>query len=115
MPNEEEINEAKDLLTKMYLDLQSYQKENKQTEEKKEKEKESLKNLSLIDLINILSNYIISLLEIKHNEASEEEEEEIEGKPLYKQYEKLLIKAESDIRKHIKVSIHIFLLKKYFN
>ena len=114
MPNEEEINEAKDLLTKMYLDLQSYQKDNKQTEEKKEKEKQSLKNLSLIDLINILSNYIISILEMKNNESSEEEEE-IEGKPLYKQYEKLLIKAESDIRKHIKVSMHIILLKKYFN
>ncbi len=99
MPNEE-IDRAKDLLTKIYLDLQSYKKDNKQ-EPEDEKEKQSLKNLPLIELINLLSNYINLLLDIKNNESIEEDTEE---KPLYKQYEELLIKAESDIRKHIKVS-----------
>ncbi len=110
MPNEEEINSAKDLLTKLYFDLLSNQKGNKQeNDEKKELEKKSLKNLSIIELINFLSNYIISILEIKNNESYEEEENE--DKPLYKQYEQLLIKAESDIRKHIKVSKYMFLYK----
>jgi hypothetical protein len=36
-----------------------------------------------------------------NNELIKDENEE---KPLYKQYEELLIKAENDIRKHIKVS-----------
>ena len=99
MPNEE-IDRAKDLLTKIYLDLQSYKKDNKQ-EPEDENEKQSLKNLPLIELINLLSNYINLLLDIKNNESIEEDTEE---KPLYKQYEELLIKAESDIRKHIKVS-----------
>lgn len=103
MPNEE-IDRAKDLLAKIYLDLQSYKKDNKQEEEDKiEKEKQSLKNLPIIELINLLSNYINLLLDIKNNESIEEKENN-EEKPLYKQYEELLIKAESDIRKHIKVS-----------
>ena len=103
MPNEE-IDRAKDLLAKIYLDLQSYTKDNKQEEEDKiEKEKQSLKNLPIIELINLLSNYINLLLDIKNNESIEEKENN-EEKPLYKQYEELLIKAESDIRKHIKVS-----------
>ena len=103
MPNEE-IDRANDLLAKIYLDLQSYKKDNKQEEEDKiEKEKQSLKNLPIIELINLLSNYINLLLDIKNNESIEEKENN-EEKPLYKQYEELLIKAESDIRKHIKVS-----------
>ena len=36
--------------------------------------------------------------------------EEDDEKPLYKQYEELLIKAENDIRKHIKVNIYIFII-----
>jgi hypothetical protein len=106
MPNEE-IKEAKELLTKLYLDLLSYKKDNKQqNEDKKEKEKQSFKNFTIIELINFLSNYINSLLEIKNNESLDEESDE---KPLYKQYEELLIKAESDIRKHIKVSKYIYI------
>jgi hypothetical protein len=106
MPNEE-IKEAKELLTKLYLDLLSYKKDNKQqNEDKKEKNKQSFKNFTIIELINFLSNYINSLLEIKNNESLDEESDE---KPLYKQYEELLIKAESDIRKHIKVSKYIYI------
>jgi hypothetical protein len=106
MPNEE-IKEAKELLTKLYLDLLSYKKDNKQqNEDKKEKDKQSFKNFTIIELINFLSNYINSLLEIKNNESLDEESDE---KPLYKQYEELLIKAESDIRKHIKVSKYIYI------
>ncbi len=105
MPNDE-IAEAKDLLIKLYLDILSYKKNNKQqTEEKDEKYKQSLINFTIKELISFLSNYINSILEIKSNESSDEENDE---KPLYKQYEELLIKAESDIRKHIKVSIYIY-------
>ena len=105
MPNEE-IEEAKELLTKLYLDLLSYKKDNiQQKENKREKDKQTFKNFTIIELINFLSNYIKSLLEIKNNESMDEESDE---KPLSKQYEELLIKAESDIRKHIKVSIYIY-------
>ena len=106
MPDEE-IEEAKELLTKLYLDLLSYKKDNiQQKENKREKDKQTFKNFTIIELINFLSNYIKSLLEIKNNESMDEESDE---KPLYKQYEELLIKAESDIRKHIKVSIYIYI------
>ena len=109
MPNEE-LDLAKDLLSKIYLDLKLYKKEkNNITEEKIEIEKHFIKSITIIELINFISNYINALLyEIKNgnnqNNESLLEDIEEEEKPLYKQYEELLIKAENDIRKHIKVS-----------
>ena len=122
MPNEE-TDRAKNLLVKMYLELKMWKKEKIEdiTNAKIIEEKEQLKKLSLIDLINYISNNINILIEIKSNlkyeekirkEREEENENNDEGaKNLSKQYEELLIKAENDIRKHIKVRI-IFL--KYF-
>jgi DNA phosphorothioation-dependent restriction protein DptG len=100
----EEVERAKDLLIKLYINLKIQKNENiEKKEDKISQEKQQLKKLSLLDLIKFISNYINCLLEIKYmnNELIKDENEE---KPLYKQYEELLIKAENDIRKHIKVS-----------
>ena len=110
MPNQE-IERAKDLLSKIYIDLKINNKENKDyAPDKIEKEIQYLKNLSIIDLINVLSNYFNILLEIKNTNKDTIYIEEDDEKPLYKQYEELLIKAENDIRKHIKVNIYIFII-----
>ena len=100
----EEVERAKDLLIKLYINLKIQKNENiEKKEDKISQEKQQLKKLSLLDLIKFISNYINCLLEIKYmnNELIKDENED---KPLYKQYEELLIKAENDIRKHIKVS-----------
>lgn len=114
MPNDE-IDKAKNLLTQMYVDIRINKKEKEEYfEEKVEKEKQSLKNLTILELIKFISNYIKSLLILKDKNSElfdEEFEDRNEEKPLYKQYEELLIKAESDIRKHIKVSFYIFYFK----
>ena len=110
MPNQE-IERAKDLLSKIYIDLKLNNKDNKDyAPDKLEKEIQYLKNLSIIDLINVLSNYFNILLEIKNSNKDTIYIEEDDEKPLYKQYEELLIKAENDIRKHIKVNIYIFII-----
>ena len=110
MPNQE-IERAKDLLSKIYIDLKINNKDNKDyAPDKIEKEIQYLKNLSIIDLINVLSNYFNILLEIKNSNKDTIYIEEDDEKPLYKQYEELLIKAENDIRKHIKVNIYIFII-----
>ena len=110
MPNQE-IERAKDLLSKIYIDLKINNKDNKDyAPDKLEKEIQYLKNLSIIDLINVLSNYFNILLEIKNSNKDTIYIEEDDEKPLYKQYEELLIKAENDIRKHIKVNIYIFII-----
>ena len=99
----EEVERAKDLLIKLYINLIQKNENIEKKEDKISQEKQQLKKLSLLDLIKFISNYINCLLEIKNmnNELIKDENEE---KPLYKQYEELLIKAENDIRKHIKVS-----------
>ena len=100
----EEVEGAKDLLTKLYINLKFQKNDNVENkEDKKTEEMQHLKKLSLIDLIKFITNFIECLLEIKKmdNELLQDKNEE---KPLYKQYEELLIKAEDDIRKHIKVS-----------
>ena len=107
MPNEE-IERAKELLSKIYINLKHYKKENNElTEEKIEKERKYIENISIIDLINFISNYVNTLLEIKNENSESILEENKDEKPLYKQYEELLIKAENDIRKHIKVNKYI--------
>ena len=107
MPNEE-IERAKELLSKIYINLKHYKKENNElTEEKIEKERKYIENISIIDLINFISNYVNTLLEIKNENIESILEENKDEKPLYKQYEELLIKAENDIRKHIKVNKYI--------
>ena len=105
----EEIKQAKALLTNLYLELKIKKEYNQELiEDKIEQEKNSLKNLSIIDMINFISNYFNYLLNLQSIDKDFFELEQKETKPLYKQYEELLIKAENDIRKHIKVSIYNF-------
>ena len=106
MPNEE-MDRAKELLSQIYMDLKLYREEYKITEDRIIQEKEYIKDLSIVELINFISNYINLILEIKKENNESFLEENDQEKPLYKQYEELLIKAENDIRKHIKV-------RKYF-
>ena len=117
MPNDE-VERAKNLLIKMYLGLKIRKKE--EIEDLKERlleENNKLKKFSIIELINYISNNINIFIEIKLNEKNEEvvrkekedKNDNNEEKELSKQYEELLIKAENDIRKHIKVRIIIFL------
>ena len=124
MPNEE-TETAKNLLIKIYLELKLRKKEelDSLTNEKLKEEKQNLERFSLIELINYISSTINILIELQANTKYEEKknkEKEIEKeeekdensgkeekKSLAKQYEELLIKAESDIRKHIKVRKYI--------
>ena len=115
MPSDE-VDRAKDLLMKMYLELKVRKKEEIEelSKEKKIEDKQDLKKLSLIELINYISNHINILIVIKSNLKYEEkmkkakeaveDDDSSDKKTLAKQYEELLIKAENDIRKHIKVS-----------
>ena len=107
MPNEE-LDKAKHLLTKIYIKIKNSKKSSIQFDEDILEKEKSIKNLSIIEMIYFIENYINSLLNKKNkdNDSIEEEKEENDEKPLYKQYEELLIKAENDIRKHIKVSIY---------
>ena len=122
MPSDE-TDRAKNLLIKMYLELKVRKKE--EIEDLKEKileENNKLKTFSLIELINYISNNINIFIEIKLNEKYEEiirkekedKNDDYEEKELSKQYEELLIKAENDIRKHIKVRIIIILTYLFY-
>ena len=77
-----------------------------------------MRKLSITDIINYIYNSIEILIKIKVNEKYEEKLEEDERVEKYKNlndskdenglklYEGLLIKAEKDIREHIKVKIY---------
>lgn len=120
MPNEN-IEQAKDLLIKMYLELKLKGEEEilDLSNEKIKEEKNNFKTFTLVELINYISKTINILIEVNSNLKFEEkirkqkEVNEIEkqcifgdeNKSLAEQYEELLIKAENDIRKHIKVRI----------
>ena len=104
MPNQE-IEKAKDLLSKIYINLKQNDTKNiDNSKDNIEKEKQYLKQLPIIDLINVISNYFNILLGIKKAKNESNQIVQEEEKPLYMQYEDLLIKAENDIRKHIKVN-----------
>ena len=118
MPNES-IEQAKDLLIKMYLELKIKGEEEilELSNEKIKEEKNNFKSFTLVDLINYISKKINILIDVNSNlkfeekirnqkEKKEKEKQCIfgdENKSLAEQYEELLIKAENDIRKHIKV------------
>ena len=83
-----------------------------------EKEEEELYKLPILDIINYLSNSLEILTEMKAQEKYEEKLLEYEEKEKYINinnlendanglilYEGMLVKAESDIRNHIRVSI----------
>ena len=106
MPKEDDIL-IKEKLSKLYTILKTdYKKSFIQIEENYDSEEnieDSTQNLSIIYLIDCISAYVNNLLEKKGNNEDLNKEEENEEKPLYKQYEELLIKAEDDIRRHIRV------------
>ena len=118
MPNEN-IEQAKDLLIKMYLELKLKGEEEilELSKDKIKEEKNNFKSFTLVELINYISKTINILIDVNSNLKFEErirkqkEKKEIEkqcifrdeNKSLAEQYEELLIKAENDIRKHIKV------------
>ena len=108
MSKEENYSKIKNSLSKLYSSLKFSIKKSfiriEEHSESEENEENSGKNLSIKDLIKCISIYVNYLIE--KNEKKDENnflEEENEEKPLYKQYEELLIKAEDDIRRHIKV------------
>ena len=108
MTVEEDYDKIKDMLSKLYSNLKLNFKKTfiniEENEDSDENEENSIKNLSIIDLINCISAYVNNLLERNRpNNPDFYKEEDNEEKPLYKQYEELLIKAEDDIRRHIKV------------
>ena len=110
MPNQE-IEKAKDLLSKIYINLKQNDTKNiDNSKDNIEKEKQYLKQLPIIDLINVISNYFNILLGIKKAKNESNQIVQEEEKPLYMQYEDLLIKAENDIRKHIKVNKYNFII-----
>ena len=124
MPNEN-IEQAKDLLIKMYLELKLKGEEEilELSKDKIKEEKNNFKSFTLVELINYISKTINILIDVNSNLKFEErirkqkEQKEIEkqcifrdeNKSLAEQYEELLIKAENDIRKHIKVRNKIIL------
>ena len=90
-----------------------------------EKEEEALNKLPIYDIINYLSNSIEILTDIKAQDkyeakilADEEKEKYININNLENDanglilYEGMLIKAESDIRNHIRVSIKLIIINK---
>ena len=108
MKTEGDYNQIKTKLSKIYISLKNnINKGNINIEENpdsEENEENSDKNLSIMQLINCISIYTNYLIEIKNKNNEEiNKEEDNEEKPLYKQYEELLIKAEDDIRRHIRI------------
>jgi len=118
MPNEN-IEQAKDLLIKLYLELKLKGEEEilDLSNDKIMEEKNNFKSFTLVELINYISKTIDILIDVNSNLKFEEKirkqkEQNVfekqcifrdENKSLAEQYEELLIKAENDIRKHIKV------------
>ena len=111
------LDEIKNQLVKLYLFLKIRKSDEIEniTKEDIEKEKNDLIILSVNDIINYIKTSIEILIELKANEKYEEKILEDESKKFYKNtenkndenglilYEGMLIKAEKDIRKHIRV------------
>jgi hypothetical protein len=112
-------NEIKNKLIELYLFLKIRKTEELEciTKEDIENEKDSLNILPIIDIINYIKESIETLIEIKACEKYEEKILNDESKKKYRNsedkndenglmlYEGMLIKAEKDIRKHIRVII----------
>ena len=115
--------EIKNQLIDLYLFLKIRKSDEieKITKEDIENEKENLKILSTEDIINYIKNSIETLIELKACEKYEEKVLNEESKKLYRNdedkndenglllYEGMLIKAEKDIRKHIRVIKYIYI------
>jgi hypothetical protein len=117
--NKMSYDDIKDKLIDLYLFLKIRKADDieKITKEDIENEKDSLNNLPIIDIINYIKESIETLIEIKACEKYEEKILNDESKKKYRNsedkndenglmlYEGMLIKAEKDIRKHIRVII----------
>ena len=111
------LEEIKNQLIELYLFLKIRKSDEIEniTKEDIEKEKNNLNILSVNDIINYIKTSIEILIELKASEKYEEKIFEDESKKFYKNkenkndenglilYEGMLIKAEKDIRKHIRV------------
>ena len=117
-------NDAKNKIIDLYLFLKIRKSEEieKITKEDIEKEKNNLIILPLDDIINYIKNSIETLIELKACQKFEEKLLYEESKKTYHNYEDkndenglilyegMLIKAEKDIRKHIRVNKILFLI-----
>ena len=115
------LEEIKNKLIELYLFLKIRKTDEIEniTKEDIEKEKNNLNILSVNDIINYIKTSIEILIELKASEKYEEKIFEDESKKFYKNkenkndenglilYEGMLIKAEKDIRKHIRVKKYI--------
>ena len=116
------LNEIKKSLIDLYLGVKvrKLSEIDNMPDELMIEEEEILKKLPILDIINYITNSIEILSDIKAQEkydekvlADEEKENYINKEDLendangLKLYEGMLIKAESDIRNHIRVSIKI--------
>ena len=113
--------EIKNQLIDLYLFLKIRKSDEIEniTKEQIENEKNSLIMLPIKEIINYIKNSIEILIEIKACEKFEEKMLKEESKKEYHNnedpndenglilYEGMLIKAEKDIRKHIRVNIYI--------
>ena len=125
------MEEIKNALIDLYLGVKvrKLSEINNMPDELVIEEEQILKKLPVLEIINYISNSIEILSEIKAQEKYEEKILEDEEKEKYinkndiendpnglKLYEGMLIKAESDIRNHIRVSnyyiiqIYIYLI-----
>ncbi len=118
--------EIKNQLIELYLFLKIRKSDEieKITKEDIENEKNNLNNLPINDIINYIKNSIETLIELKACEKYEEKILNDESKKFYHNpedkndenglilYEGMLIKAEKDIRKHIRVNKYI--IYKYY-
>ena len=114
----ENIKEIKNQLIDLYLSVKVRKQEDidNLTEDNVKTERKNLQNINFKDLINYIQNSIDVLVEIRANEKYEEKLEEDESKNRYvnsedpkdanglKLYEDMLIKAEGDLRAHIRVN-----------
>ena len=100
---------------------------NNMTDDIIKQEKQILYKLPIIEIINYINNSIETLIDIKASEKYEEKILEDEEKEKYrnindlendpnglKLYEGMLIKAESDIRNHIRVIKNIYNSNTFF-
>ena len=119
------MEEIKNALIDLYLGVKvrKLSEINNITDELVVEEEQILKKLPVLEIINYISNSIEILSEIKAQEKYEEKILEDEEKEKYinkndiendpnglKLYEGMLIKAESDIRNHIRVSNYYIIL-----
>ena len=116
------MNEIKKALIDLYLCVKVRKSEEieKLTSENVNTERHNLKHLPLIDIINYIQNSIDVLVDLRATEKYEKKLEKDESKNNYinyedpkdanglKLYEGMLIKAEGDLRNHIRVIIDIY-------